>query len=253
MTTLVDYMCGDEYVLVVKPHPKDRWQNYRRIFSDCILLEKSEPSELLPFVIDREVDMALTASSTSIRGVDKFAIHSYCFTTDIETNRERIDDMYVAALLLKELEVNNIGTIRNINEIQITNLLNRCGIILDNGNVLIDGGMKKNDNLDVYDYKLSILLNLGNIINFNADIPTEGLYIITTDFLPKGTSLMREKQLMIFAYTRDKEIQSRLESLIIRKQLKYTQADIAVRCKKADSESIERLKAKLARDIEWEE
>ena len=253
MTTLVDYMCGDEYVLVVKPHPKDRWQNYRRIFSDCILLEKSEPSELLPFVIDREVDMALTASSTSIRGVDKFAIHSYCFTTDIETNRERIDDMFVAALLLKELEVNNIGTIRNINEIQITNLLNRCGIIFDNGNVLIDGGMKKNDNLDVYDYKLSILLNLGNIINFNADIPTEGLYIITTDFLPKGTSLMREKQLMIFAYTRDKEIQSRLESLIIRKQLKYTQADIAVRCKKADSESIERLKAKLARDIEWEE
>lgn len=253
MTTLVDYMCGDEYVLVVKPHPKDRWQNYRRIFSDCILLEKSEPSELLPFVIDREVDMALTASSTSIRGVDKFAIHSYCFTTDIETNRERIDDMFVVALLLKELEVNNIGTIRNINEIQITNLLNRCGIIFDNGNVLIDGGMKKNDNLDVYDYKLSILLNLGNIINFNADIPTEGLYIITTDFLPKGTSLMREKQLMIFAYTRDKEIQSRLESLIIRKQLKYTQADIAVRCKKADSESIERLKAKLARDIEWEE
>lgn len=253
MTTLVDYMCGDEYVLVVKPHPKDRWQNYRRIFSDCILLEKSEPSELLPFVIDREVDMALTASSTSIRGVDKFAIHSYCFTTDIETNRERIDDMYVAALLLKELEVNNIGTIRNINEIQITNLLNRCGIIFDNGNVLIDGGMQKNDNLDVYDYKLSILLNLGNIINFNADIPTEGLYIITADFLPKGTSLMREKQLMIFAYTRDKEIQSRLESLIIRKQLKYTQADIAVRCKKADSESIERLKAKLARDIEWEE
>lgn len=253
MTTLVDYMCGDEYVLVVKPHPKDRWQNYRRIFSDCILLEKSEPSELLPFVIDREVDMALTASSTSIRGVDKFAIHSYCFTTDIETNRERIDDMYVAALLLKELGVNNIGAIRNINEIQITNLLNRFGIIFDNGNVLIDGGMKKNDNLDVYDYKLSILLNLGNIINFNADIPTEGLYIITTDFLPKGTSLMREKQLMIFAYTRDKEIQSRLESLIIRKQLKYTQADIAVRCKKADSESIERLKAKLARDIEWEE
>lgn len=253
MTTLVDYMCGDEYVLVVKPHPKDRWQNYRRIFSDCILLEKSEPSELLPFVIDREVDMALTASSTSIRGVDKFAIHSYCFTTDIETNRERIDDMFVAALLLKELEVNNIGAIRNINEIQITNLLNRCGIIFDNGNVLIDGGMHRNDNLDVYDYKLSILLNLGNIINFNADIPTEGLYIITTDFLPKGTSLMREKQLMIFAYTRDKEIQSRLESLIIRKQLKYTQADIAVRCKKADSESIERLKAKLARDIEWEE
>ena len=58
---------------------------------------------------------------------------------------------------------------------------------------------------------------------------------------------MREKQLMIFAYTNDKEIQNKLESLIIRKQLRYTQADIAVRC-----ESIERLKAKLARDIEWE-
>lgn len=252
MTTLVDYMCGDEYVLVVKPHPKDRWQNYRRIFSDCILLEKSEPSELLPFVIDREVDMALTASSTSIRGVDKFAVHSYYFTTDIETNRERIDDMFIATLLLKELGIRNVSLIRNINETQITNFLNRYGIALDNGDTLIDGDMEKVDNLDVYDYRLSLLLNLGNIINFNPNIPTDGLYIVTADFTPKDSSLMREKQLMIFAYTNDKEIQNKLESLIIRKQLRYTQADIAVRCKKADSESIERLKAKLARDIEWE-
>lgn len=43
---------------------------------------------------------------------------------------------------------------------------------------------------------------------------------------------MREKQLMIFAYTNDKDIQNKLESLIVRKQLRYTQADIAVRCKK---------------------
>lgn len=113
--------------------------------------------------------------------------------------------------------------------------------------------MEKVDNLDVYDYRLSLLLNLGNIINFNPNIPTDGLYIVTADFTPKDSSLMREKQLMIFAYTNDKEIQNKLESLIIRKQLRYTQADIAVRCKKADSESIERLKAKLARDIEWEE
>lgn len=253
MTTLVDYMCDDRYILVVKPHPKDRWQNYKRIFSDCILLEKSEPSELLPFVINREVDMALTASSTSIRGVDRFAAHSYYFTTDIETNRERIDDMFVATLLLKELEIQNVGTIRNINEIQILNFLNRYGIACESGDILIDGGMNRSDNNDVYNYKLSLLMNLGNIINFNPNTSTDGLYIITADFTPHSSSLMREKQLMIFAYTKDKEISERLESLIIRKQLKYTKADIAVRCRKADSESIERLKAKLARDIEWEE
>lgn len=253
MTTLVDYMCEDDYVLVVKPHPKDRWQNYRRIFSDCVLLEKSEPSELLPFVLDREVDMALTASSTSIRGVDKFAVHSYYFTTEIETNRERIDDMFVATLLLKELDISNVETIRNINEIQITNFLSRYGIIHENGNILIDGGIERNGNDDVYDYRLSLLLNLGNIINFNPNIPTDSLYIISADFSPHGTSLMREKQLMIFAYTKDKDIADKLESLIIRRQLKYTKADIAVRCRKADSESVERLKAKLARDIEWEE
>lgn len=252
-TTLVDYMCDDEYVLVVKPHPKDRWQNYRRIFSDCVLLEKSEPSELLPFVIDRDVDMALTASSTSIRGVDKFAIHSYYFTTDIETNRERIDDMFVATLLLKELQIQNVGTIRNINEIQIMNFLSRYGIDHENGDILIDGGMQRDDNEDVYDYKLSLLMNLGNIVNFNPDLPTDGFYIVTADFTPYGTSLMREKQLMIFAYTNDEEIKRRLESLIIRRQLKYTKAEIAVRCREADSEIIEKLKAKLARDIEWEE
>lgn len=224
MTTLVDYMCNDEYVLVVKPHPKDRWQNYRRIFSDCILLEKSEPSELLPFVIDREVDMALTASSTSIRGVDKFAVHSYYFTTDIETSRERIDDMFIATLLLKELGIRNVSSIRNINETQITNFLNRYGIALDNGDTLIDGDMEKVDNLDVYDYRLSLLLNLGNIINFNPNIPTDGLYIVTADFTPKDSSLMREKQLMIFAYTMIKKFKTSLNrslfanSLDIRRQ-----------------------------------
>ena len=62
------------------------------------------------------------------------------------------------------------------------------------------------DNLDVYDYRLSLLLNLGNIINFNPNIPTDGLYIVTADFTPKDSSLMREKQLMIFAYTNDKEM-----------------------------------------------
>ena len=82
--------------------------------------------------------MALTASSTSIRGVDKFAVHSYYFTTDIETSRERIDDMFIATLLLKELGIRNVSSIRNINETQITNFLNRYGIALDNGDTLID-------------------------------------------------------------------------------------------------------------------
>ena len=50
-----------------------------------------------------------------------------------------------------------------------------------------------------------------------------------------------------------KKFKTMQNKVIIQKRvLRYTQADIAVRCKKADSESIERLKAKLARDIEWE-
>lgn len=92
MTTLVDYMCNDEYVLVVKPHPKDRWQNYRRIFSDCILLEKSEPSELLPFVIDREVDMALTASSTSIRALTSL---QFIPTTSQPTLKQAVKELTI--------------------------------------------------------------------------------------------------------------------------------------------------------------
>lgn len=63
LTTIVDYICPD-CKLIIKPHPKDRWQNYRRIFPNSVLLERAERAELLPFALGSKVDIAITESST---------------------------------------------------------------------------------------------------------------------------------------------------------------------------------------------
>ncbi|MCD8026488.1 MAG: hypothetical protein LUF33_06085 [Clostridiales bacterium] len=252
MTTLVDYICPD-YTLMIKPHSKDRWQNYGRIFPDAKLIEKSFPSELLPFTADGELELALTASSTSIRGVAEFAKRSYYFTMEIETHRDRIDDMYVAVEVLKEIGIKDGVCVRNINETQIINFLDNSGIKTDGEEILIDSGISKQCNTDVSDYRLALCLNLGNVLNFNPKNNIDTLFIISADIIPREGSLAQEKRILIFAYCNDGKTAEKLLTLKMARKLKYTKAEINISCKKAENESFDRLTAKLMRDLEWEE
>ena len=52
--------------IIIKPHPDDNI-NYKEIFSDCIVIDKTYPAELLPFIFDNIPKQILTISSTAIK------------------------------------------------------------------------------------------------------------------------------------------------------------------------------------------
>jgi len=103
-TLLADYCCPG-HQLIVKPHPKDCWLNYPRIFPGARVLPNNFPSELLPFILNGQIDIALTASSTSIGGVAELAHNAYSFGTKIETMWPRLHLMFAAAHVLRILGI----------------------------------------------------------------------------------------------------------------------------------------------------
>ncbi len=252
MTSLVDYFCPD-YTLIIKPHPKDRWQNYSRIFPDSLLLEKSVPSELLPFVIEGKIDMALTASSTSIRGVTEFANKAYSFTTEIETHRERLDSMFAVTEILKELKITDNVAVCNINEEQICNFLDNAGIKTNGDKFLINGGIAKTDNTDFENKSIVLCLNLGNILNYNPDNNSKNMFVIRAEYKPESDSLFQDESFLIFAYCIDESYIEKFEKISFTRNLKYSKASVEITCTKLTNEIAEKLNAKLFRDIEWEE
>lgn len=251
-TLLVDYICPD-CKLVIKPHPKDRWQNYSRIFPDAVLLKREFPSELLPFTVEGNIDVALTASSTSVRGVSSFCNHAYYFTTEIETNHETIDDMYVLTEILKKLGIYQSVNFSNINIQQIRCFLNNAGIVCNGNDYLIDGGNKYEYSQNFKRGKINFCLNSGQVINFNPRVKNNNFIIITAKFIPLKKSLVSEKNTEIYAYGSDIHKLEKLADLKFERNLKYSKADVKVTCRKADKNDFQRLEAKLRRDLIWEE
>lgn len=248
MTTLADYICP-EHMLVIKPHPKDRWQNYRRIFPDSLILPRSVPSELLPFSIEGSIDLALTASSTSIRGVSEFIGRTYYFTTEIEVNRDGLDSMFVSTEVLKALKIQNGVKLDNINSEQAQNFLDNAGIKNDGNYILIDGGLSAESPLPPQDFALALYLSTGDSLNYNPALDTHSLFLITAQFIPDEDSLMSEKKIYIFALCYDGELGRCLENLRLEKRLKYTRSDVIISCRRFD----ERLKKRMTAIIQQEE
>lgn len=251
MTTLVDYICP-EHMLVVKPHPKDRWQNYRRIFPDSHILPRSVPSELLPFSIDGRIDLALTASSTSIRGLSGFIERKYYFTTDIETNRDSIDSIFAAVEVLKQLEITDGVGLENINKEQALNFLDNAGIKSDGCRVIINGGATPKKHTLPQELELVLYLSTGDFINFNPALDTSALILITAHFKPDDDSLMPEKSVYIFALCKSDKIRQSLLDTKIEKRLKYTQADIEISCRTLDEKTKKRITALTKREKKYE-
>ena len=97
-TLLVDYF-NKENKLVIKPHPSDIHGLYKQWFPDSIVLNRSLPSELLPYCINAQIDTGITASSTSILGLENVNTPIY-FNNDIETLYLNINRYYVALKIL---------------------------------------------------------------------------------------------------------------------------------------------------------
>lgn len=99
---LLDYF-GNEYDLIVKPHPKDCYIPYEAMFPECRVIKRSVPSELLPFMINGTLDLVLTPNSTSIGGLRYSCKQMMSFGSEIEVYYERLHIYYVAACVIKTI------------------------------------------------------------------------------------------------------------------------------------------------------
>ncbi len=253
-TKLADYVFPD-YELVVKPHPKDRWQNYKRIFPNVTLIPRDFPSELLPFAIDNDISVAYTASSTSIRGVTDFVQKAYYFTSEVYAEHQKIDDIYIVSQILKRLGITSGVNIQNTSSEsreQLMNFLDGECISTGENDVLIDGGQVKNDKFEFTGDQLTLCMNLGNVLNFPYKWDIENTVLIQAYFIPKSGSLLEEKKVLIFAKAND-EICQKLEKMSFSKKMQHTKAYIEVICAKLDNETREKLYVRRLHDIKWED
>lgn len=115
MTVLImDYFCSG-YNIIVKPHPKDVWINYEKLIPGCSVVDRSVPSELLPFILQREnisdttkcdttkFSLCITPNSTSIHGLSYIAESTMYFGNDFEVNYERLHIYYIVSKFVQEI------------------------------------------------------------------------------------------------------------------------------------------------------
>jgi hypothetical protein len=100
---IIDYYT-DNRALVVKIHPSDIHGLYNNWFNDAIILDRSLPSELLPYCTKEGFDIGIAASSTAVFALSEYCKKIICFTQEIEKTFKAINRYYVA---LKFLETTN--------------------------------------------------------------------------------------------------------------------------------------------------
>ncbi len=143
-TLLLDYFAKGRTV-IIKPHPKDRWIDYKRLLPGAIILDNSLPSELLPFVLEGDIDLVLTASSTSVGGMSHISSSTISFGTEIEFHYERLHKLYMAAKVIHTIFEGQELITRNIKRSHLEHFLSLYSIDLnvkspDHGTIYIDGG-----------------------------------------------------------------------------------------------------------------
>lgn len=99
-THLVDYFANNK--LIIKPHPSDVHGLYRKWFPNSVVLNRTLPSELLPYCFDAKIENGITASSTAILGMDNIKTHIY-FNNDIEKLYLNINKYYITLKILVKI------------------------------------------------------------------------------------------------------------------------------------------------------
>ncbi len=227
-TLLVDYICP-EHQLIIKPHPKDQWLNYRRIFPDAIILPDAFPAELIPFLTDDEIDIALTASSTSIGGLLGTAVNSYTFGTDIETNWDLLHPMYAVAYILARTGEYYQITTKNINALQMTNFLRSEQVLPDEESgtaVIIDGAPLPAAPED-YGHVLHFWMNC-DMIPLAFTPAGESLLAIRVQVIPAAGSLLRERNYYLYLSCLDLRLRRLLTDIHHVKPLTFSKGRLVI-------------------------
>lgn len=250
-TLLIDYVCP-EHVVVVKPHPKDHYIDYQRLLGkDCVVLPNEFPSEILPFVLEAEIDLALTASSTSIGGMKRYVQQSYTFGTAIERYWEDLHPMAAAVQLLCHLGFTHVA-IQGMDPLQMENLLQREGISPDGAQALIHGGL---DGTEIggteAEFPVAIQLNLRGECHYPDTIPAGRLLCVTVAVEPERESNLRRREYPMFVGCREEALYQKIAGFSYQRTLRNSRALVRVSAAPITPEAAQYWKLRKAAETEW--
>ena len=254
-TLLIDYFAND-YEVIIKPHPKDRYLPYENIIEGSRVIKNSVPSELIPFVVDGKIDLVITPNSTSIGGMKNTCENVMSFGEEIETGYEKLHLYYAAAYIIAELtEVNDKGiqkekntekyviNTEHANEVFAKNYLELFGLEYnepaadaDAKYIFIDSGWNsrilKNDAQKFGADDCIIFLEEENLSTFLMYpwIDREKLAEIEITVINSEYSYDKKS---IWFYSRDKNILKRVKNLTMEKKLENSDILVKIEAKEA--------------------
>ncbi len=228
-TMLIDYF-AEGFRIVVKPHPKDIWLNYRRILPEAVVLPHNMNSELLPFVFSRPVDRVLTASSTSVGGMAPFTKEVYQFTTEIESFHQRLHGIYLTAVLLQRLACcmgkSLSVSVSGVNQVQLENFLRILKVPCQNDGFPV---LVTSDETEFCQGENTVVLfpiNTGWRRNFSFEGKT--LLEVRGSLCPEEGSLFSSEEYRVYLSSCQKEVWDCLSSLAFIKDLPHSGAKLYI-------------------------
>jgi len=235
-TLLLDYFAKD-CTVIIKPHPKDRWIDYRKLLPGVVILDNSLPSELLPFILAGDIDLVLTASSTSIGGMTHISKSTMSFGTDIEIHYERLHKIYITAKVINEIFHGQEIITHNIKRSHLENFLSLYPTdfsMKDLGNniIYIDGGQHIIGETSNNHYVMKPSDDILIFLNFN-----EIYAFLTYPYLDHNYFIVLEDKLdnknNIWVYCENEEERRRILSINERKILKYSGSELEISSEEA--------------------
>lgn len=237
-TLLVDYFAQD-CRLIIKPHPKDKWLDYNRIFPGCAIIPEKINSELLPFMLDASPERVVTLSSTSIGGLKDFIPQQYSPGIRAETHYEQLHIYYALSELVKCLDFRGEIQYHRTDSVQADCFLRQLGQRAGTEKMLVGDGVCFEDCHQTSYYDAGVFLNTAPYAGSVTGSMLSQAEEIKIRLTPDEDSLAEPLRHSIYVYCRDEERRKRLRALSVQRRLNYTKAEIQltaaeIGCKRAE-------------------
>lgn len=92
-----------EHQVIIKPHPRDYSGTYELSYPDAIVLERTFPSELLPYLQEEKFDRIMTIGSTAIDALSDFGHRILKFDQEMERKSDYLFTYYMAVRITLDL------------------------------------------------------------------------------------------------------------------------------------------------------
>jgi hypothetical protein len=103
---LTDYFAENKKVYI-KIHPSDVQGLYSQWFPEAEILDRQYPSELLPYLLNKNFDIGIAASSTGIFNLSKILNDIVCFTQQIEKTFKSMNKYFTTLKLIELIPSEN--------------------------------------------------------------------------------------------------------------------------------------------------